>query len=95
MEYGAIGVIAALGAAVGLTFRLRFLLGMAAILLAITLIYALSHHYSFLGSLIIVVVAQTLLQGGYFAGLMGRSLLSPKLTDISAPEAKRLQQRDS
>jgi hypothetical protein len=70
MEYAAIA-IAILGAALGLVSRLRFLLGAMLIVLATTLIYLLSNHYSFLGSLLIVVVAQTLLQGGYFVGLVG------------------------
>ena len=97
MGYAAIAV-AILGAAIGVTFRLRLLLGVVVIVLAITLIFALSHHYSFLDSLLIVVVAQALLQGGYFAGLVGRvsfSRVLDKLTGLSAPEAKRLQHRDS
>jgi hypothetical protein len=97
MGYAAIAV-AILGAAVGVTFRLRFLLGMVLIVLALTLIFALSHRYGFLDSLVIVVAVQALLQGGYFAGLVGRSLFSRvqgKLTGLSAPESKHLQERDS
>jgi hypothetical protein len=97
MESAAIAV-AILGVSIGATFRLRFLLGVVVLVLAITLFFALSHSYTFLSGLLIVVVAQTLLQGGYFAGLVGRAFFSRvqrKFAGLSGPKADRLRQPDS
>jgi Mn2+/Fe2+ NRAMP family transporter len=97
MGYAAIA-LAVLGTAIGMTFRLRFLLGVVILVLVITLIVASSRHYGLLDSMLVVLAAQALLQAGYFAGLVGRvffSRVQSNLTGLSAPEAKRLQQRDS
>jgi hypothetical protein len=93
MEYSAL-VLAILGGAIGLRFRLRFVLGVAVLVLAISLVFVVSHHYSFGGSLLVILGAQTLLQGGYFAGLVGRALfpgVQRKLNGLSASEADRVR----
>jgi hypothetical protein len=67
-------------------------------MLPITLLFALSYSHTLLESLLIIVVAQALVQGGYFVGLVGRvffSRVQRKLTGSSGTKADRLQQRDS
>ena len=94
MEYAAIAV-AILGIAIGVTFRLRFLLGMILAVLAITLIFVVSHPYGVLKGLLIIAIAQTLLQGGYFAGLLGRLFFSRaqrRLNGLSEPKAEGVRQ---
>ena len=96
MGFAAIAIVM-LGATIGATFRLRFLLGMAVLILATALLFALSHDYGFLGTISFIVVSQALLQAGYFAGLLCRipfSPVQPKLTGLSAPEAQRVRRHD-
>ena len=73
MEYAAVAV-AMLGCAVGATFRLRFLLGVVLLVLAISLVLLLSHGSGLWGKVLIILVPQALLQGGYFVGLVGRGV---------------------
>jgi hypothetical protein len=85
------------GVGIGVTFRLKFLLGVVVLVLSITLLFAFSYGYSFLNTLLIIIVAQALLQGSYFVGLVSRVFFSHaqrKLASLSGPEADRLQ-RDS
>ena len=93
MDFAAI-TVAILGVCVGASFRLRFLLGLILLTLAITLVFALSYSHTFLNSLLIIIVAQVLLQGGYFTGLMGRVFFRVR-RKLAGPKADRLQQRDS
>ena len=96
MGFAAIAIVM-LGATIGATFRLRFLLGMAVLILATALLFALSHDYGFLGTLSFIVTSQALLQAGYFAGLLCRipfSPVQPMLTGLSAPEAQRVRRHD-
>lgn len=93
MEYAAIA-IALLGCAVGATFRLRFLLGVIVLLLAISVVFSLSHGHSPWDKALIIMVPQAILQGGYFLGLVGRgifSLVHRKLTSLSSEEADHLR----
>jgi hypothetical protein len=94
MEYVAVAV-AIFGVAIGLTSRLRFLLGMVVTVCAITLIFVLSQPYGVLRSLVVIMVAQALLQGGYVTGLVGRhffSRIQSRLSGLSGPEAKGVRQ---
>jgi hypothetical protein len=75
MEYAAVAV-AILGCAVGATFRLRFLLGVILLVLAISLVFAVSHGSGVWGKLLIVVVPQAILQGSYLVGLVTRGFFS-------------------
>lgn len=84
-------ILGILGVAVGLTYRLRFLVGMALMMLAITLIYVSSRSYGLPKNLLIVAAAQVLLQGGYFVGLVTRMLFSGVqrgLSGLRSPEAE-------
>jgi hypothetical protein len=87
--------VAILGVALGLTFRLRFLLGVILTALVMTTIFVSTQSYGVLKSLLIIVVAQVLLQSGYFAGLVARGVFFRvwgKLAGLPRAEAERLQQ---
>ena len=87
-------VVLILGGAIGLAFRLRFLLGIVLLVLLGSLIFVVSHDYSVLHSLLLIVGAQTLLQVGYFAGWGGRALfpgLQRKLSGLSGTDADRVR----
>ena len=93
MEYAAIA-IAILGCAVGATFRLRFLLGVILLVLAISIVFSLSHGSGPWGKVLIIMVPQAILQAGYFLGLAGRGIFSfiqRKLTSLSREEAEHLR----
>lgn len=94
MEYAAVAV-AILGIAIGATFRLRFLLGMIFAVLATTFVFVLSHPYGIIKGLLIIMVAQALLQAGYFAGLVGRVFFSKMLRilgGLSEPKPESVRQ---
>jgi uncharacterized membrane protein len=97
MEYAAIAV-AMLGWTVGVTFRLRFLLRIVALLLVISLVFSFSRGYGFRDIGLIIMVPQAILQGSYFLGLVSRAIFSVakrKLIDFSRPETEHIPQRDS
>jgi hypothetical protein len=87
--------VAILGVILGLTFRLRFVLGVILTALMMTTIFVSTQSYGILNGLLIIVVAQFLLQGGYFAGLVARGFfprMSGKLAGLPRPKAERFQQ---
>lgn len=87
--------VAIFGVALGLTFHLRFLLGVILTALVMTTVFVSTQSYGVLKSLLVIVVAQVLLQSGFFAGLVARSVfsrVSGKLAGLPRPEAERLQQ---
>jgi hypothetical protein len=93
MEYTAIA-IAILGCTVGATFRLRFLLGVVVLVLAISIVFSLSHRFGPWDRVVIMVVPQAILQVSYLLGLVGRGIFSVvrrKLTSLSGPEAEHLR----
>lgn len=95
MEYAAVA-IAILGLVVGATFRLRFLLGIVLLLLPISLVFSVSHGYGLLTTVLMIVVPQAILQGGYFLGLLGRaafSITQRKLIDLSKTQAEHIRHR--
>jgi hypothetical protein len=75
MMYFAIG-LAALGTATGLAFRWKVLLPFIVLVPFATIIYTASRGESYQNAIIIVLVAEALLQGGYFVGLLIRALAS-------------------
>jgi hypothetical protein len=72
MGYAAI-VLAIVGAAVGMMFRLKILLSAVALLLVVSVVFSLSRGFGFLHTALTVVAAQTILQGSYFVGLVIRT----------------------
>jgi hypothetical protein len=75
MEYAA-AILAVFGMSIGATSRLRFLAAMLAPVFAIAVIFAWLYAQSFKEGLLIVAGALTILQVGYFLGLLARPFLS-------------------
>ena len=69
MGYMAI-VLAIVGLVTGLMFRTRILLAIVALLLLVSVGFAVSSGYSFLNTALTVLIAQTILQASYFLGLV-------------------------
>jgi hypothetical protein len=94
MQYAAIAV-AILGCAVGATFRLRFLLGVILLVLAISLVFSLSHGSGLWDKVLIILVPQAVLQGGYFVGLVSRGFFSfvQRKLSFARGEAEQLRRQ--
>ena len=75
MVYAAIA-LALVGAAVGLMFRLKVLLPVLGLLLVVSVVFSLERGFSFLDTALTIMVVQTILQGGYFLGLVIRAVLT-------------------
>jgi hypothetical protein len=93
MEYAAAIALAISGAAIGVTFRLRFLLGVVILIFASSLTLAASQGLNFKQTLLLVVIAQGILQVSYFVGLVVRPFLfraCRKMMGFSDVEAERL-----
>lgn len=71
MIYSAIG-LAVIGAAVGLVFRWKVLLPVIALVPVAAIVFSVSRSLSYVDTAIVVVVAEAVLQGGYFIGLLIR-----------------------
>ena len=65
-----------LGLAAGVLFRLKVLLLLAGLVLIISMVFSVNSGFTFLHAAITVMVAQMLLQGSYFLGLLIRSISS-------------------
>jgi len=72
MGYAAIA-LAIVGFVVGAVFRLRVLLTLVGVLLVLSITFSLSRGFSFLQTAVALSVAQAILQGTYFLGLVARS----------------------
>ena len=75
MVYAAIA-LAMVGAAVGLAFRLKILLPVLALLLVVSILFSLERGFDFLDTALTIMVVQTILQAGYFLGLVIRAVLT-------------------
>jgi len=70
----AVVVIALLGFAAGLVFRLSFLIVILVFLLFLSVGYSVAHHLSILNSTLTIVGVQVVAQGSSFLGLVARSI---------------------
>jgi len=75
MVYSAIALVI-VGVAVGLVFRLKVLLPILASLLAVSVVFSLAHGFTFLNTALTIMVAQAIVQGSYFLGLVVRAALA-------------------
>ena len=71
MIYYVVG-LAVIGAAAGLAFRWKVLLPVIALLPLVAIIFSVSRGLNHKDTAIVVIVAEAVLQGGYFAGLLIR-----------------------
>jgi hypothetical protein len=74
MEYTTV-LLALLGFAVGIMFRLQVLLLVAVLLVPVTIVFARFNGFGFLGVGSTIMVAQTIVQASYFWGLVARTAL--------------------
>jgi len=68
--------LAVLGFASGILFRLKTVLLILGLVLVVSIVLSVSYGFGFLQTAIVIVVAQTIAQGGYFFGLVMRSVLA-------------------
>lgn len=68
--------LAILGLAVGLAFRLKVLLPILALLLVVSILFSVIRGLTFLDAALTIMAAQSIVQGGYFLGLIARTLLT-------------------
>jgi hypothetical protein len=73
MEYAAV-VLAIVGFAVGLTSRMKVLLLAVGLLFSASLGFSIRQEFTFLGSALTVIAAQTILQTCYFLGLIAKAV---------------------
>ena len=78
MEYAALA-LAILGMVLGVAFRLKVLLLFLALLVIVSAVFALGRGWNFSGTFLTIMVVQTIVQGSYFLGILGRSMLISKL----------------
>jgi hypothetical protein len=66
--------LAILGFAVGVVFRLKVLLPILALLLVVSFFFSLVRGFNFLDTALAIMAAQSLVQAGYFLGLIARAV---------------------
>jgi len=88
MEY-AVGGLVVLGALVGLRFRFRVLLPVILLVFLASLLLSLSYHFALVDTLLTILAAQTLLQGGYFGGLVIRILFKAAQRRLAPSSSER------
>jgi lysylphosphatidylglycerol synthetase-like protein (DUF2156 family) len=86
MGYAAIA-LAILGFAVGVISRLAALLPIVGLVLVVSVILSLGRGFTFLETTLTIVIAQTILQGAYFLGLVARWIFLH--TDADRPPTSR------
>ena len=72
----AIAALAAIGCAVGVVFRLKILLPILAILLVVSVLFSVSRSYGITDAFLTIVLAQIVVQAGYFLGVVIRAYFS-------------------
>ena len=75
MGYATI-TLAIMGIAVGAIFRLKVLLAVLAILLLASILVSVGRGLNFLDTALTIMVVQTVVQAGYFVGLVARAVLT-------------------
>ena len=75
MLYAAIA-LALVGFVVGVVFRFKVLLPLLLQLLLVSIIFSIGRGFGFGDTVLTVFVAQTIIQGTYFLGLVARAVFS-------------------
>ena len=68
--------LALVGFVVGVVFRFKVLLPVLLLLLLVSIIFSVGRGFGFGDTLLTVFVAQCIVQGSYFLGLVARALFS-------------------
>jgi hypothetical protein len=69
-------ILALVGFAIGLWFRLRILLVILAGVLLLSIFSSVRGGFGFLDTALAIITSQTITQAGYFLGLVARALFS-------------------
>jgi hypothetical protein len=69
-------ILALVGFATGLWFRLRILLVILACLLIFSICSSVRSGFGFFDTAVAIMISQTITQAGYFLGLVARALFS-------------------
>jgi hypothetical protein len=75
MLYAAIA-LALVGFVVGVFFRFKVLLPILLLLLLVSIIFSVGHGFGFGDTVLTVFVAQSIVQGSYFLGLVAHAIFS-------------------
>jgi hypothetical protein len=75
MEYAAI-ILALIGFFTGVLFRLKILLAVLALVLVVSIAVSLNSGFSFVGTALTIMAAQTITQGSYFLGSVVRAVFA-------------------
>jgi hypothetical protein len=73
--YTAVG-LSVVGFVVGLTLRLSTFLVFVGLVLIAAIVYSIDAGFGFFSTLLNIMVAEAILQGSYFVGLVARNFLS-------------------
>jgi hypothetical protein len=82
LEYPSIA-LAVIGFAVGMTFRSKVLFVVLVPLVPATIVFALGNGFGLPGTALMIMIAQCVVQGSFFVGLVVRTLLSNKTAACS------------
>lgn len=74
MVWTAIG-LAISGVAAGILLQLKIFLTIVGLLLVVSVAFSLANGFSFLDTALTIIVAQTMLQSGYFLGVVIRAIV--------------------
>jgi hypothetical protein len=66
------------GVAAGILLQLKIFLPIVGLLLVVSFAFSLANGFSFLDTALTIIVAQTILQGGYFLGVTIRTIVVGK-----------------
>lgn len=66
------------GVAAGILLQLKIFLPIVGLLLVVSFSFSLANGFSFLDTALTIIVAQTILQGGYFLGVTIRTIVVGK-----------------
>ncbi|MET0675220.1 MAG: hypothetical protein ABW175_05420 [Bradyrhizobium sp.] len=86
MVYAALG-LTILGLSAGLMSRLKVLLLLVGIVLLLSIMISVRGGFSFLGSVAVIVIAQTILQSSYLVGVAIHTMLTPSQAARSESES--------
>jgi hypothetical protein len=78
MEDAAVA-IAILGFAVGMMFRLKVLVVIVVLLLAVSILSSIARGFTFVETTLMIVTTQSIVQASYFLGLVARAVFAAAL----------------
>jgi hypothetical protein len=90
MEYTAVA-LAVFGVIIGLRFRFRVLLFFALLLPLLCVAFALTNRFGGIETLLTILAAEAVLQGGYYVGLIVRASYKAIQRKMAPPSSQRFR----